>query len=231
MNDRKPPIYTGPLEQPKAGPGVFEVAEHLFGREFTSATDLFSFVNTRQRDLALNLALLTAGWKPQRKPKSKILLRTADRLFQGFLDRLAESNRTTRFAYFVEEVVLFGSFLERQERVTDIDLCVSYCRKTLAMVTQKIERIMREHRVDAAKAYDLSLQEIGDFLTAGHPRFHLSDAGRTKRLGVPFQVIYRIPDAKNFVRLIAATESRTDVKHLHRFIEERAILPGGAPTR
>lgn len=221
MDHEIPPKYDGPLQQPKNGPTVFEVAERTFGRKFRSDTQLWRFVNTKERDLELNRALLAAGWKCQRKPKKKILLRTADRLFAEFMNRLAESNRNTRFGYFVEEVILFGSFLRREAEVTDIDLCVSYCRKTRANVERKIRRMMRQHRVDKYKGYALSLAEIGDFLTAKNPRFHASDAGTIRRLDVPYKLIYRLPDANTFVRLIAATEDQIDVKHLHQFIQER----------
>jgi hypothetical protein len=39
---------------------------------------------------------------------------------------------------------------------------------------------------------------------------------------VPYKVIYRIPDAKDFLCLIGATENQIDVKHLHQFLEKRA---------
>src|ERR1035437_2015435 len=67
----------GPLKQPKTGPTMFEVAERRFGRKFRSATELWSFVNTKRRDLELDQDLLAAGWRRQRKRK-KILLQTAD---------------------------------------------------------------------------------------------------------------------------------------------------------
>jgi predicted nucleotidyltransferase len=213
--------YAGPLQQPTNGPTVFEVAGRVFGREFHSATQLWKFVNTKERDLELNRALLAAGWRCQKKPKKKILLRTADRLFEGFMNRLAQSNRNKGFAYFVEEVVLFGSFFRREERVTDIDLCISYCRKTRANVERRIRHIMREHRVDQHKGYEMSLAEVGDFLTAKNSRFHPSDVGTIKRLSVPYKVIYCLPDAKKFLRLLAATEDQVGVKHLHEFIQKR----------
>lgn len=219
--NRQPSKSDGPLHQPKDGPTIFDVAERTFGRKFSSDTQLWTFVNAKKRDLELNNALLAAGWKCQRKVKRKILLRTADRLFDGFISRLSESNRNTRFAYFVQEVILFGSFLHREERVTDIDLCISYCRKTRAMVERKIRRIMRDHHVGKTEGYSLSLQEISDFLTAKNPRFHSSDSGTIKRLGVPYKLIYCIPRVKTFVRLIEETEDQVDVTHLHESIQKR----------
>jgi predicted nucleotidyltransferase len=226
MDQRLPPSYEGLLVQPKNGPTVFEVAERLFGRRFGSDTELWKFVNTDDRDLQLNLALLGAGWRCQRRPTKKILLKTADRLFQRFMDKLAESNRNTRFAYFVEEVIVFGSFLRREERVTDIDYCVSYCQKTKAMVNRKIRGIMRRHDVNVETAYKMSLQEIGDFLTAKHPVSIPQDEGTIRRMGVPYKVVYRIPQIKKFVRLIAATEDQISVRHLHEFIADRGSKHG-----
>jgi len=52
------------------------------------------------------------GENAERTQGQEILLRTADRLFDGFLERLEESNRNVKFAYFVQEVccseVFFG---------------------------------------------------------------------------------------------------------------------------
>ena len=65
------------------------------------------------------------------------------------------------------------------------------------------------------------MREIDDFLTARHPRFHTSDTGTIRRLGVPYKVVYRLPQAKAFLRLLTATENRIGVKHLHNFLEKR----------
>jgi len=215
------PQYDGPLHQPRDGPTIFEVAERTFGRKFLSDTDLSKFLDTGERDLQLNMALLAAGWKCQKKTRRKIQLRTADRLYESFMKRLNESNRNAAFAYFVEQVIVFGSYLRREERVTDIDLCISYCRKTRAMVERKIRRFMREKHVDKNEGYRLSVREIDEFLIGTNSRFHTCDSGRITRLGVPYKVIYSIPNIKSFVRLIAATEDRLDVSHLHEELERR----------
>ena len=219
--DQNQPRYEGPLHQPKNGSTIYEVAERTFGRKFSSDTDLWKFVNTKERDLKLNMALLAAGWKCKAKRKRKIQLQTADRLFQGFMNRLDESNRNTGFAYFVAEVILFGSYLRREERVSDIDLCIDYCRKTHALYKRKLRRFMRQDHVDAAQAYRLSVREIDEFLTGKNPRIHTCDEGTIRRMGVPYKVIYSIPRIKSFVRLIAETEGRINVTHLHDELEKR----------
>lgn len=221
MDQQQTPRFDGPLHQPKDGPTIYEVAERTFGRRFASDTELWKFVKTKDRDLKLNTALLAAGWKCRTKRKPKIQLQTADRLFQEFMKRLTESNRNTGFAYFVSEVILFGSYLRREERVTDIDLCINYCRKTHALYKRKLRRFMREKHVDAEEAYRLSVREIDDFLTGKNPRIHTCDEGTIRRMGVPHKVIYSIPQIKSFIRLIAETEVRINVTHLHEDLQKR----------
>jgi hypothetical protein len=48
-----------------------------------------------------------------------------------------------------------------------------------------------------------------------------SDEGAIRRLVVPFKVIYSLPQTKSFVRLIAETEDRVDVTHLHEELYRR----------
>jgi predicted nucleotidyltransferase len=221
MDQGKLPRYDGPLHQPKNGPTIFEVAERTFGRRFANDTELRRFVNTKRRELKLNMALLDAGWNVQPKRMPKIQLRTADRLFRDFMDRVAESNHNTGFAYFVEKVLLFGSYLRREERVTDIDVCISYCLKTHALYRRKLRRLIRERHVDAEQGYRMTVREIDDFITGKHPRIHTSDEGTIRRLGVPYKVIYAIPQIKSFVRLIAETDDRINVTFLHEELYRR----------
>jgi hypothetical protein len=94
--------------------------------------------------------------------------------------------------------------------------------------------MMLTHLVDANEGYRLSLREIGDFLTAKNPRFHASESGVITRMGVPHKVAYRIPQLREFVRLIAKTEDRMNVAHLYKFIRERvdeAKLRGESASR
>jgi len=49
----------------------------------------------------------------------------------------------------------------------------------------------------------------------------LRGGGNNSRLGVPYKVIYSIPNLKSFVRMIAATEDRMDVRHLHEDLKRR----------
>src|SRR5437660_1089488 len=99
MEHENSPQYDGPLHQPRNGPTMFEVAERTFGRTFVSDTDLSKFLDSGDRDLQFNMALLAAGWKCRKKTRTKILLRTADRLYDAFIERLDESNRNTGLAY------------------------------------------------------------------------------------------------------------------------------------
>lgn len=53
---------------------------------------------------------------------------TAEKRLEQFLARV-EAVRTADFAYKVKRVILFGSYLTSQERINDIDLCVSLAPK------------------------------------------------------------------------------------------------------
>ncbi len=60
---------------------------------------------------------------------------TATRLLREFLDRVRLSNENEAFAYRIESVVLFGSYLSEVASVNDVDLSVE---------------LVRRHRVDLA---------------------------------------------------------------------------------
>jgi hypothetical protein len=80
---------------------------------------------------------------------------------------------------------------------------------------------MRQHKVNKVEAYNLSVLEVGEFLTSGNPRFHESDQGYIRRLNIPTRVVYRMPDEDDYCRLATATDEQLDVSHLHRFFQER----------
>jgi hypothetical protein len=63
--------------------------------------------------------------------------------------------------------------------------------------------------------------DVTGLILPSHPRFHTSETGTIKRLGEPYEVVYRIPQIKKFLRLIEATEDQIDVDHLHEFIQKR----------
>jgi hypothetical protein len=49
---------------------------------------------------------------------------TTDRVLGEFLDRVSRVNGRTELAYYVESVVVFGSYLSNAERLNDLDIAV-----------------------------------------------------------------------------------------------------------
>lgn len=133
---------------------------------------------------------------PQQKTQRKITLRTADALFRRFIDGVDAANANTKLAYFVERIVLFGSYLRRADHVTDIDLCISYVRKTSAKLNQTMRRYVRLKNVDDHEAYNYSLREMGSAVECS-PRFHFNDDGHIERMKVEHRLIYLFPDLRH----------------------------------
>ena len=148
---------------------LLEVAQILFEHPFRSNTALTSFVDSKDKDLVLNIGLSLAGWVPKQKTQKKITIRTADALFRKFIAGVDAANANTQLPYFVERIVLFGSYLCRADQVTDIDLrCISYVRKTSAKLDRTIRRYVRQNLVDATEAYNLSLGEMSSAVEGSH---------------------------------------------------------------
>src|SRR6266404_5700735 len=63
--------------------------------------------------------------------RAKLIRRsTAERLVSEFLQRVEEVNDDPNLLYWVDEVVVFGSFLTESETLGDVDLAVMYTRRT-----------------------------------------------------------------------------------------------------
>jgi hypothetical protein len=216
----------GPLARPTGGLTMLEVAEIVFERPFRSATALTTFLDSKDRDFALSMGLSLAGWVPEEKRRDKIAIRTADALFRQFIAGVDAANANTKLAYFVEKITLFGSYLRRAQHVTDIDMCISYLRKTSAKLDQTIRRCARLNGVDSAEGYNLSLREMGKAVEGGS-RFHFSDDGHIDRMGVEHQLIYLFPDLDVYSKLVAETEQRLGVRHLHKFLRDRERCGAG----
>jgi predicted nucleotidyltransferase len=147
----------GPLAPPTGAISMLEVAEIVFERPFRSATALTSFLDNTDKDFMLSFGLSLAGWVPKHKRQDKITKRTADALLRTFIAGVDAANANTKLCYFVERITLFGSYLRRAQHVTDIDVCISYVRKTSAKLDQTIRRYIRLKKVDDAEAYNCSL--------------------------------------------------------------------------
>jgi predicted nucleotidyltransferase len=57
--------------------------------------------------------------------KGRIDRAKADRLVEQFLERVREVNRSTEFLFWVDEVIVFGSYNSDKETLGDVDLVVS----------------------------------------------------------------------------------------------------------
>jgi predicted nucleotidyltransferase len=65
----------------------------------------------------------------------------------------------TRFAYFVEEVILFGSYLRREERVTDIDLGISFAAGFYFLFSRLLPARIQQRPVQLAVSF-LGVDEL-----------------------------------------------------------------------
>jgi predicted nucleotidyltransferase len=108
---------------------------------------------------------------------------TAEKRLDEFLARVA-AVRTGDFAYKVKQVILFGSYLTSQERINDIDLCVSLAPKENDRAKQAA---WERRRIEEAARHGRS---FGTFLDrAGWPqdevRYYLKARSRSLSLHGP----------------------------------------------
>jgi hypothetical protein len=213
-----------PLSPPPGVPTAFEVAAKIFGRKFTTPKDLMDFINeTPKRDMIFQKALIAAGWRAKKKPATRrISLERADQLFSSFEERIPLANANRKFAFFVQEVLVYGSYLRREKTVGDIDVAMQFAMKTEAKLDERIGFFMRRDNVDRRGGYDRAITEISKFLTNRSKYFHDSDADTVKRL-YPYQVVYRMPKLQQYVRLVDKTASWPTVDHLHQFVERAEL--------
>lgn len=77
-----------------------------------------------------------------------IYRKTADGILKKFLERVNEANANADFAYRVEKVVIFGSYLSDSDRLNDIDLAIKLSSKEKD--TKKM-RLRNQERINIAK--------------------------------------------------------------------------------
>jgi hypothetical protein len=209
-----------PLSPPPGAPTAFEVAAKLFGRDFAIAKDLSDFIDeVPTREGEFQTALIAAGWRARKKKANRrISLEKADRLFSDFVERISEANSTRRFAFFVQEVLVYGSYMRRQKSVGDIDLAMQFAMKTEAKLNERISFYMEKTGVDWKQAYSKAIGEVSSFLTGRSKYFHDSDGATVKR-SYPYRLIYSMPAQAEYVRLVNRTSNWMGVEHLHRFLE------------
>jgi hypothetical protein len=210
-----------PLSAPPGGPTAFEVAAKVFGRNFSTPKDLMDFINKKsKRDLIFQQALIAAGWRAKKKPPTRrISLKRADELFSSLVERIPRANANRKFAFFVQEVLVYGSYLRREKTVGDIDVTMQFAMKTQSKLDERIAFFRRRDKVDWRGGYGRAIAEVSDFLTNRSKYFHDSDADTVKRL-YPYRVVYEMPAQTEYIQLVDKTSDWTTVEHLHCFLEK-----------
>lgn len=103
-------------------PGAVAIITALQKLEYIESVEIrmhkFWSVATAGRTLALASAA---------KP---ILRKTADKKIAELLDRVTIVNSSSHYAYDVRTVVVFGSYLSDQDRISDIDIGIALEKKT-----------------------------------------------------------------------------------------------------
>jgi hypothetical protein len=140
-----------------------------------------------------------------------------------FLQRVREINSDTSYAFFVEEVRLFGSYYWGHGMVGDIDLDISLMRKTKAKCAVRLMEIFdaSSKLLSLEEMQQAAMREVLSHLQSRCKWLHITALDDTQVKLFPNVVIYEIPSRSDIVRAIDDTETTEDVTHLH------ALLRGG----
>ncbi len=212
----------GPLAPQVDSPNIFQVAEKTFNRSFQTPKDLFDFLaKDAKQDRTLNRALISAGWRSKKKQSTqRLTLKKADELFSAFGVRIAKANSNRKFAFFVQEAIVYGSYMRREDNtVGDIDIAISFAMKTETKLDSRIEFHMRRDKVDLKGGYNRAISEVSDSIVRSK-HFHQADVEFVKR-SFPYRVIHEMPEQEQYIRLVAHTQSWNSVEHLHQFLEDK----------
>src|SRR2546430_9398057 len=123
---------------------------------------------------------------------------TAERKLREFMARVEQVNQSEEFAYRVNRVVLFGSYLTDAERVNDIDLAVEMVPRwdgfNVGIQHQKEQervRLAPRHRTRNALAVkQWPWLEVLLFLKARDRAFRFHDMRDSILHGIPKRVLY-----------------------------------------
>jgi predicted nucleotidyltransferase len=131
---------------------------------------------------------------------------TAGRLVANFLQRVEEVNGDPSLLYWIDEVIVFGSFLTESEMLGDVDLAVS---TTCRIKGNDEYHKLRKARVEEARARGRTFQSFYD---------ELSWAQR--------EIILRLRNRSNSLSIHHLELERTFIETLpHRQVYLRAIGP------
>ena len=164
----------------------------------------------------------------KRNKGRKIRRTTADRLLADFLGRVEQVNRNEQFAFFVEEVRLFGSYLRGEEMVGDVDLAFSMMRKTMGKLTARWAEIAGDKHLSRERLCEMSMDEVERFLRAQSRWLDFAAIENLEKHGFANKIIYQIPRRMDVMKAIKKDEKVATVEHLHRIIEKKPFK-GVAP--
>jgi hypothetical protein len=212
------------LAPPEDSPSMFQIAETAFTRSFRTPKDLYDFIaQDPKRDGTLNEALIAAGWRSKKKqPAERMTLKKADELFSAFVFRIAKANSNRKFAFFLQEALVYGSYMNREnDTVGDIDIAISFAMKTRAKLDTRIAFYMRKDGVDWKGGYDRAINEVSESIVRSK-RFHQADVEYVKR-SFPYRIVYEMPEQEQYIRVAMHTQDRRSVEHLHEFLESAEL--------
>ena len=99
------------------------------------------------------LSVTTAGRTLALASAAKPILRkTADKKIAELLERVATINSSNQYVYAVTKVVVFGSYLSKQERINDVDIAIALEKKATSdarfaeMCEQSIQKAQKDGR-------------------------------------------------------------------------------------
>ncbi|MBV9180241.1 MAG: hypothetical protein JO356_02930 [Acidobacteria bacterium] len=215
----------GALSPPPGALSALEIARKAFGRRFSTPRDLTDYISAvpERREMIFQRDLIAAGWRAKKKtPTRRISLASADQLLSDLVERIPLANANRKFAFFVQEILIYGSYLRKEKTVGDIDIAMQFVMKTDPKLNERVAFFMRRHKVDWQGGYDRAVTEVSKFLTNGSKYFHDSDADNVKRT-FRYRVIYRMPKLQQYVRLVDKTADWPTVEHLHEFLERAEL--------
>jgi predicted nucleotidyltransferase len=141
----------------------------------------------------------------------------AAELLGSMLRRVNEVNADESFAFFVEEVRLFGSYLRGDREIGDLDVAVSFMRKTHAKCQSRFSEISKRspEKQTERDLYEAAMVEIEDYLRCSCPWLDISFVGTIRNQRFSNKLIYRLPAKRRIVKAIRSDEDSEDVGHLH----------------
>jgi hypothetical protein len=154
----------------------------------------------------------------------RISLARADQLFSGLVERIPLANANRKFAFFVQEVVIYGSYLRREKTVGDIDIAMQFAMKTEPKLHERVAFFMRRDKVDWRGGYDRAVTEVSKLLTNGSKYFHDSDADNFKR-SFPYRVVYKMPKLQQYIRLVRNSANQLSSRERRQALAGEANAP------